>query len=139
MRPRICPNAWFARDFTNTYFFGPAIAFGLSRYGRTRATRYRIAVVILAGMICIAYSVAAILDSPRSAFGVVPGTACCWVPQIAMLYLVHAAWKSGLRSAGVEPYATLDAETAANHRMQRSGGGDVCINGDCSPTQATPS
>ncbi len=108
-----------------TYFFGPAIAFGLSRYGRTRLIRYRIAVVVLAGMICIAYSVSAIFDSPRSAFAVVPGTACCWAPQIAMLYLVHAAWKSGLRSAGVEPNATLDAEIAADHRMQRNGSGDV--------------
>lgn len=116
-----------------TYFFGPVIAFGLSRYGKTQTIRYRIAAVVLIGMICVAYSVFAILVSPVLAFKVVPGTACSWMPQIAMLYLIHDAWKSGLRSAGVEPYATRNSKAVANHRMQQSGGGDVADSGDSTP------
>lgn len=117
-----------------TYFFGPVIAFGLSRYGKTRKIRYRIAAVVLIGMICVEFSVAAILWSPVLAIRVVPGTACSWTPQIAMLYLIHAAWKSGLRSAGVEPDAIRNPKAAANHRPQPSGDGDVAERGDSAPS-----
>lgn len=107
-----------------TYIFGPAIAFTISRYGTTRNTRYGIATSVLVLMLCIAYSVAAMLVSPTYAIGVVPGTACAWTPQIGFIYLLYAAWKSGLRSAGVEPYAITNSKKTANHRLQRGGGGD---------------
>lgn len=116
------PGTWTVLAIT--YFLGPTVAFAISRYGTTRMDRYRIAAIVLTVMLCIAYSVAAILDSPSSAVAVVQGTACPWAPQIAFLYLMHAVWKSGLRSAGVDLNAISDPNIATNHRLQRSGGGD---------------
>ena len=93
-----------------TYIFGPAIAFWISRYGRTRKTRKRILGLVLAGILGAAYTVAAFLDSPASALAAVLTTAVVWAPQIAFIYFLHAAWKSGLRSAGIDPDAKLNSE-----------------------------
>lgn len=90
-----------------TYFFGPAIAFGFSRYGRSRRLRYCIAAVILAAMIGIAYGTVYVVEAPPMAIGVILGTVCCWTPQTAVIYCIHAAWKSGLRVAGVLPETTV--------------------------------
>ena len=89
-----------------SYLFAPSIAFVLSRYGTTRAVRYRIAAAFLLIMICICFFMVLSVSTELAKY-VLFVTAILWLPHIAFVYLVQAAWKSGLRSAGVDPNAVL--------------------------------
>ncbi len=81
----------------------PAVAFLLSRYGRTRGIRYQIAATMMLAVLSLAIVITAVLASPKAALMIIPASMCCWVPQMMFLYAMHALWKSGLRSAGVNP------------------------------------
>ncbi|KAA1257548.1 hypothetical protein LF1_00350 [Rubripirellula obstinata] len=87
------------------YFGAPTVAFLVSRYGRSRVVRYRIALAVMLSAVGIAYTIAAILASPATAFGILPGSFFGWLPQVGAIYAIQAVWKSGLRSAGVDPDA----------------------------------
>ncbi|KAA5546000.1 hypothetical protein FYK55_03575 [Roseiconus nitratireducens] len=85
------------------YVFGPTIAFLMSRYGRTRNARYAIAGGVLFGLYVFGVVVAAFLGAAEAGFELSVASFCCWGPQIAFLYVVYLGWKSGLRSAGIDP------------------------------------
>lgn len=115
--------------FAFSYVVGPTIAFMVALSGKTRKTRYGIAATVLVVMLSVGYSVAAILDPRTSAIVVILGTVCAWGPQIAFLCAIYTAWKSGLRSAGVEPRANPGPGATATDRMHRRTGGQVETNG----------
>jgi drug/metabolite transporter (DMT)-like permease len=105
---------------TILYTFAPAMAFAISRFGATTATRRSMAAAVLAVAMCLVFSIAAIFESHVLAEVIVVATILVWAPQIAFFYLIHAAWESGLRSAGLNPNAISGREHVSSPSLERN-------------------
>jgi len=89
--------------FSLIYGTIPVFAYALSRYGTSRRSRWAIVVsVVVAGMLIGVLPTAVWNENPATTVpGMMVGSLCFWLPQAALISI----WRSGLRSAGVDPDA----------------------------------
>ena len=86
--------------------FAPVFVFAASRQGHTRLQRYVIATSLLFVLFFVAFVFLAATSDIVSGFNVVTLIGISWMPQTVVIFFLYRVWKSGLRSAGVDPHSS---------------------------------